>query len=173
MHEKSRWPNISITCLFTEIAHFSDKKPRWLKIWSIQLLDFDFFSYLEPFRFFFGWKNEPSQWKDTWSICWVIFKLSHLDFSCISLHVRHVSFDDSLSHLKIPSVPSIRQKKSEISKKSFLPFFRSEFYFKTIVDIPGEFAFFDRIWTFWSTQDWTCIRFVACYIKWILNIGLL
>ena len=48
--------------------------------------------------------NEPSQQKDTWSRFWAILKLSHLDFSCIWLHVRHVSFDDFLSHLTIPPV---------------------------------------------------------------------
>ena len=49
-------------------------------------------------------KSEPSQQEDTWSRFWAILKLSHLDFSCIWLHVRHVSFDDFLSHLTIPPV---------------------------------------------------------------------
>ena len=51
-----------------------------------------------------GSKSEPSQQKDTWSRFWAILKLSHLDFSCIWLHVRHVSVDDFLSHLTIPLV---------------------------------------------------------------------
>ena len=45
--------------------------------------------------------------KDTWSRFWAILKLSHLDFSCIWLHVRHVSFDDLLSHLTISPVNAV------------------------------------------------------------------
>lgn len=58
-------------------------------------------------------------------------------------------------------------------QKMFSPFVRIEYKFKTIVEIPSEFTFCYRIWTFWSIQDWSCFRFIACYIKWILNISLL
>ena len=47
----------------------------------------------------------------------VIETLSHLDFSCIWLHLRHVLFNDCLSHLTIPPVES---KPAAFRKQSLL-----------------------------------------------------
>ena len=53
--EISKWLKISITCLFTEMAHFFEPfRFLWLKKWAMM--------------------TQPSQWKNTWSRFWAILK---------------------------------------------------------------------------------------------------
>ena len=73
-------------------AYDMHEKSRWLKI-SIMCFT--------EMAHFFNHKNRDGSKKVKGH---VIEILSHLDFSCIWLHVRHVSFDDFLSHLTIPPV---------------------------------------------------------------------
>ena len=83
MHEKSRWINFKMAQNLDHVSFYWDGS----LFWAISVFMIEKVSHLS---------------KNTWSRFWAILKLSHLDFSCIWLHVRHVSFDDFLSHLTIP-----------------------------------------------------------------------
>ena len=89
MHEKSRWLTFKMAQNLDHVSFYWDGSLfQQKKIEMAQKV------------------SHLSKKTRDWAILpfWAILKVSHFDFSCIWLHVGHISFDDFLSHLTIPPV---------------------------------------------------------------------
>ena len=97
------------------LTFFSSKMLKWLKIRIIFASNSISLRILSHFNIFelkkvshFGQKTRDQYFEAKIREKWIVRILSHFKIECIWLHVRHVSFDDFLSHLTLPPVHLVK-----------------------------------------------------------------